>query len=61
MQALTRRLLAPALTALTKAQSALQAAEADKAGHRDKAIGLTKEAIDEVNLGIAAGNEKPKM
>jgi hypothetical protein len=44
-----------ALKALTNAQNALQNAEADKAGHREKAIGLVGQAISEVNQGIAAG------
>lgn len=45
-------------TALTDLQSALgelNAAEADKAGHRENAIKLVKEAITEVNAGIQAG------
>jgi hypothetical protein len=47
-----------ALSSLQKAQTQLQSAEADKAGHRDKAIGLVQQAIEQVNLGIAAGASK---
>ena len=41
---------------LRGALSELQVAIADQAGHRVKAIELVKEAIDEVNAGIAAGS-----
>jgi hypothetical protein len=44
-----------ALRALTNAQTQLNAAEHDKGGHRENAIKLVGQAIDEVNAGIAAG------
>jgi len=44
-----------ALKALNRAATQLQAAEDDKAGHRIQAINLVKQAIDQTNLGIAAG------
>lgn len=44
-----------ALTALESARNNLDRAEADKGGHRAKAIDLVKSAIDEVKLGIQAG------
>jgi hypothetical protein len=44
-----------ALDALTSARNNLDRAEADKGGHRAKAIDLVKQAIDEVNAGITAG------
>jgi hypothetical protein len=44
-----------ALGALTSARNNLDKAEADKGGHRAKAIDLVKQAIDEVNAGITAG------
>jgi hypothetical protein len=44
-----------ALGALTSARNNLDKAEADKGGHRAKAIDLVKQAIDEVNAGINAG------
>lgn len=40
---------------LEKALSELQVAATDKAGHRVKAIRLVKDAIGEVDAGIAAG------
>lgn len=40
---------------LQSALSALNQAQADKAGHRQKAIGLINQAIAEVNAGIQAG------
>jgi hypothetical protein len=40
---------------LQAALGALNAAIPDKAGHRVNAIRLTNQAINEVNLGIAAG------
>ena len=43
-----------ALDALQSAQTNLDKAEADKGGHRAKAIELVKGAIDEVKLGIEA-------
>ena len=44
-----------ALHALERAQSELQSAEADKAGHRVNALRLVNDAIGEVRAGIAAG------
>jgi hypothetical protein len=41
-----------ALTALTTAQTELKAAEADKGGHREKALDLVAKAIEQVNKGI---------
>jgi len=43
-----------ALDALKSARDNLDKAEADKGGHRAKAIDLVKQAIDEVNAGIQA-------
>ena len=43
-----------ALDALKSARNNLDKAEADKGGHRAKAIELVNHAIDEVNAGIAA-------
>lgn len=44
-----------ALRALENAQSQLQVAAPDKAGHRVEAIRLINEAIGQVQAGIAAG------
>ena len=44
-----------ALDALNSALNNLNQAEADKGGHRAKAIDLVNQAINEVNLGIQAG------
>ena len=44
-----------ALEALQAAKHHLDLAEADKGGHRAKAIGLVNDAIKEVNQGIAVG------
>lgn len=44
-----------ALNDLNQAQQQLQIAIPDKAGHRVNAIGLVQQAINEVNLGIQAG------
>jgi hypothetical protein len=44
-----------ALEALQAAKHHLDAAEADKGGHRAKAIGLVNDAIKEVEQGIAVG------
>jgi hypothetical protein len=44
-----------ALKALNNARNQLQIAEADKAGHREKAIQLVSEAIEQVEKGIQAG------
>jgi hypothetical protein len=47
-----------ALGALQNAQSELQQAEPNKGGHRERALGLVSEAINEVQAGIkfAGGN-----
>src|SRR5205085_1271143 len=45
-----------ALNALQTAKLALDTANADKGGHRAKAIDLTKQAIDEVKAGIDFDN-----
>jgi hypothetical protein len=47
-----------ALAALQTAKTELDAAIADKAGHRVKAIALVNDAITEVRAGIAAGATK---
>lgn len=44
-----------ALTALNNAKAALEAAVPDKAGHREKAIGLVTQAIEQTQQGIQAG------
>ncbi len=44
-----------ALRALNNAAAQLNAAAHDKAGHREKALALTNQAIGEVQAGIAAG------
>ncbi len=44
-----------ALEALRSAKHHLDEAEADKAGHRKKAIELVESAISETQAGIAAG------
>jgi riboflavin biosynthesis pyrimidine reductase len=44
-----------ALNDLNAAQNQLQIAIPDKAGHRVNAINLVQQAINEVNLGIQAG------
>lgn len=46
-----------ALEHLRSAKNALEAATADKGGHRVKAIALTKQAIDEVQAGIKFDNK----
>ena len=46
-----------AKTNLQSALDQLNAATADKGGHRVNAIKLVNQAIDEVNLGIQAGAE----
>ena len=43
-----------ALGNLRSAKASLQRAVPDKAGHRDKAIGLVDQAIAEVQAGMAA-------
>lgn len=49
--------MAAALSQLESALSSLQKATADKGGHRVKAIGLTKSAIDETKQGIDHDNK----
>ena len=44
-----------AKTALENAKNNLERASADKGGHRARALDLVREAIEEVNKGIAAG------
>ena len=46
--------MANALNALRNANRELQAAEADKAGHRVAAIRLVEQAMNEVREGMAA-------
>lgn len=41
--------------ALQQAENELRVAEPDKGGHRDAAINLAQQAIDQVNLGIQYG------
>jgi hypothetical protein len=43
------------LQALQQALQQLQGAEADKAGHREKAIGFVQKAINQTEMGIRAG------
>jgi hypothetical protein len=45
-----------ALDNLRAARHQLEIAEADKGGHRERAIGIIDNAIGEVKAGIAAGN-----
>jgi hypothetical protein len=49
-----------ALSDLTEAQGFLEKAEADKGGHREKALDSVKSAISEVNAGIEAGGAAGK-
>ena len=46
---------------LQQAANELRQAEPDKGGHRDAAINLTQQAIEQVNVGIqyGAGNPLP--
>ena len=46
-----------ALAELKDAQTALEAADRDKGGHRAKALSLTKSAILEVEKGITFDNK----
>lgn len=46
-----------ALGSLESALGQLEKATADKGGHRVKAMGLVKQAIDEVKAGIAFDNK----
>ena len=45
-----------ALNSLEQAKASLLAAEANKAGHRDRAISFVNQAITQVREGIAAAN-----
>ena len=49
-------LMKDALRHLSAAESALQNAAHDKGGHRVKALGLTRHAIEEVKKGIRFDN-----
>jgi hypothetical protein len=44
---------------LQQAANQLQQAEHDKGGHREAALGLVQQAIDQVNLGIQSGADQP--
>ena len=44
-----------ALHALENAKGQLESATPDKDGHRENAIGLVDQAIDQVNVGIQVG------
>ena len=44
---------------LQQAANELQQAEHDKAGHRETALDLVQQAINQVNLGIQAGAGQP--
>lgn len=55
-QADRQPLMRSALTALKSAQANLSKATTDKGGHRVNALRLTKEAIAEVEKGIAFDN-----
>jgi hypothetical protein len=46
-----------ALESLQKAKEQLEKASSDKGGHRMKAIGLVKDAIEETKKGIAFDNK----
>jgi hypothetical protein len=50
--------LEEALVHLRYALAALKTASPDKAGHGAKAIELTEKALEEVNKGLAASDEK---
>ena len=41
------------------ARNDLQQAEHDKGGHRENAVGLAQQAINQVNQGIVAGGGMP--
>ena len=53
----TQSHMAQARTYLNYALSELQAASANKGGHRVNAINYVKDAINEVNLGIQYANQ----
>ena len=44
---------------LQQAVNELQQAEHDKGGHREAALGLVQQAIDQVNQGIQVGAGQP--
>nr|WP_325504756.1 hypothetical protein [Mycobacterium sp.] len=44
---------------LQQAANELQQAEHDKGGHRETALDLVQQAINQVNLGIQAGAGQP--
>lgn len=44
---------------LQQATNDLQQAEHDKGGHREAALDLVRQAIDQVNLGIQVGADQP--
>jgi hypothetical protein len=47
-----------AIAKLQEAKGALQHAADDKGGHREKAIALTEQAIEQARQGVAAGARK---
>ncbi len=49
-----------ALASLQDAMHHLQEAEHNKGGHRADALGLTSQAIQQVKMGIVAGEENAK-
>jgi hypothetical protein len=44
---------------LQQGANELQQAEHDKGGHREAAVGLVQQAIDQVNQGIQVGAGQP--
>jgi hypothetical protein len=48
-----------ARNALQNAVNELNQAEHDKGGHREAAVGLAQQAINQVNMGITAGGGTP--
>ena len=57
-----RRPIPPHLTHANDLQQAvneLNQAEHDKGGHRENAVGLVQQAINQVNQGIVAGGGTP--
>ncbi len=48
-----------ALNALQRAQAEVNTAEANKGGHREKALGLIQESIDAVHKGMEYANAHP--
>jgi hypothetical protein len=51
--------MSAALGHLEKAQAELEKAAPNKGGHKEKAMDLTKQAMDEVQQGIQYYNEHP--